>query len=169
MHVVGGAAALVGSIIVGPRKGRFVKGKIFSIPGHSTVLITIGYFVLTFGFLAFNAGSEQGVSGSYYFPERVARAAVNTTLAGSSSFLTTLLIYKLGFSMTEIRVLGKELKVLTALGGKWCLSGAINGGIAGNAAICAACFGVEPWAAVVIGCVAGNFSLFSNLSPLFLF
>lgn len=168
VHVVGGSAALVGSIIVGPRTGRFVKGKIYAIPGHSTVLITIGYFVLSFGFLAFNAGSEQGVSGSYYFPERVARAAVNTSLAGASSFLVTLLIYKFGFSVTEVRVLGKEFKMVTALGGKWCLSGAINGGITGNAAICASCFAVEPWAAVVIGCVAGAFyCLFARLVLLF--
>ena len=148
---------MVGAIIVGPRTGRFVEGKIYSIPGHSTVLITIGYFVLSFGFLAFNAGSEQGVSGAYYFPERVARAAINTSLAGSSGFLVTLFIYKLGVSWSEVKVFGKEFKMINALGGSWSLSGAINGGIAGNAAICASCFGVEPWAGVVIGCVAGTF------------
>ncbi len=49
---------------MGPRIGRFeVDGTVNSIPGHSTVLITLGAFILWTGFLAFNAGSTLKIVG----------------------------------------------------------------------------------------------------------
>jgi len=50
VHIVGGTGALVGAVILGPRIGRFDEnGKPNNIPGHSTVLVTLGYFFLWFG------------------------------------------------------------------------------------------------------------------------
>ena len=50
VHIVGGTGALVGAVILGPRIGRFDEnGKPNNIPGHSTVLVTLGFFFLWFG------------------------------------------------------------------------------------------------------------------------
>ena len=130
------------------------------MPGHSIVLMTLGYFILFFGFFAFNAGSEVGVAGDAFIPDRIGRSALNTALACSGAFITTLLIYKFGFKMTSTKIFKTEIKHPTLWGGYWNLPGAINGGLGGMVAICAGCFGVEPWAGFVIGCIAGIFFSF---------
>ncbi len=69
VHGVGGAAALAGAWILGPRKGRFIKnedtGKIevIRIPPHNMVLATLGGFLLWFGFFPFNGGSGLNIVG----------------------------------------------------------------------------------------------------------
>ena len=59
IHSVGGMAALVGAIIVGPRIGKYTKrsnGSIRSnaIAGHSITLGALGCFILWFGWYGFN-------------------------------------------------------------------------------------------------------------------
>ena len=71
VHLLGGTCALVGCYIIGPRKGRFKvelddgrltigpqEGNPKKIPGHSVPLAALGGFILIFGFLAFNGGSQ---------------------------------------------------------------------------------------------------------------
>ena len=59
VHLLGGTCALVGCIFIGPRKGRFTKdGVPIDMPGHSVPLAALGGFILLFGFLAFNGGSQ---------------------------------------------------------------------------------------------------------------
>ena len=59
VHVTGGVCALIGCIFIGPRIGRFTEdGKVIPMPGHSVPLASLGGFILLFGFLAFNAGSQ---------------------------------------------------------------------------------------------------------------
>jgi ammonium transporter, Amt family len=51
VHIVGGMAALIGTVALGPRIGKFEEnGKANPIPGHSTVLTTLGFFFLWFGY-----------------------------------------------------------------------------------------------------------------------
>ena len=51
--------ALVAAYLIGPRLGRFTKdGKPIDMPGHSVPLAGLGGFILLFGFLAFNGGSQ---------------------------------------------------------------------------------------------------------------
>jgi ammonium transporter, Amt family len=51
VHITGGMASLIGTLILGPRIGRFDEdGKSHPIPGHSTVLTSLGYFMLWFGY-----------------------------------------------------------------------------------------------------------------------
>jgi len=65
VHSVGGAAALMGAVIVGPRIGRFnPDGSVNDIPGHSTLLACLGAMILWMGFFAFNGGSELAILGS---------------------------------------------------------------------------------------------------------
>ena len=55
VHLVGGAAAMAGSVALGPRIGRFVRnettGKMepVEIPGHNAVLSALGTLLLWFG------------------------------------------------------------------------------------------------------------------------
>ena len=62
VHLTGGTCALVGTYLMGPRLGRFDNdGKPREMPGHSVPLAGLGGFILLFGFLAFNGGSQVTV------------------------------------------------------------------------------------------------------------
>ena len=59
VHAFAATCALAGCYIIGPRKGRFGKGKeSMEMLGHSVPLAALGGFLLLFGFLAFNGGSQ---------------------------------------------------------------------------------------------------------------
>ena len=58
VHVLGGTCALVGCFFIGPRLGRFGTSSQDHMPGHSVPLAGLGGFILLFGFLAFNGGSQ---------------------------------------------------------------------------------------------------------------
>ena len=64
VHVFGAVCALIGCYFIGPREGRYTsEGISVNIPGHSVPLSALGGFILLFGFLAFNGGSQ--VRSSY--------------------------------------------------------------------------------------------------------
>lgn len=136
VHSVGGYAGFVGALLVGPRMGRYVDGKPVPIAGFSTTLVTIGVFILWFGWYGFNPGSTLGLSGGYFLV--AGEVAVNTTIAAGTAALTLLIFQKIFF---------KEWNILQAL----------NGALAGLVAITAPCAYVEPWAAVPIGFVGAFF------------
>ena len=68
IHTVGGIAALVGAIFVGPRIGKYVKDKsgkvvkVNAIPGHSITLGALGVFILWLGWYGFNGAAATTVS-----------------------------------------------------------------------------------------------------------
>jgi len=65
VHVFGAVCALVGCYFIGHREGRFDnEGKSVDMPGHSVPLSALGGFILLFGFLAFNGGSQVHKSSS---------------------------------------------------------------------------------------------------------
>ena len=77
VHAVGGAGALAGALILGPRIGKYGKdGTVHPIPGHSMPLATIGVFLLWFGWFGFNGGSELSAD-----PAGVSYVLVTTTIA----------------------------------------------------------------------------------------
>lgn len=127
-----------------------------AIPGHSTVLSTLGFFILWFGFYAFNGGSGLGVAGNDYDPEAMGRAVVSTTLSAIAAALSALMYVRMGFKRTTIK-LGedRQFKFFTIFGGYWSLLALINGGITGMVSICAGANAVQPWGAICIGAVAG--------------
>ena len=57
VHSVGGWAALIGTIMLGPRRGKYVGDRIRALPGHNMPLATIGVFLLWLGWFGFNGGS----------------------------------------------------------------------------------------------------------------
>ena len=87
VHLVGGSCALLGCFFIGARRGRFSKkGDPVDIPGHSVPLAGLGGFILIFGYLAFNGGSQTQIA--YQGGGNViALAIVNTILGASTSGL----------------------------------------------------------------------------------
>jgi ammonium transporter, Amt family len=134
VHYQGALAALAGAILLGPRIGKFVDGKPNAIPGHNMAFTTLGVLILWFGWFGFNPGSTLGVDfGGVGFFSYV---ALNTNLAAAAGVL--------GAVVTSWLVIKKPD-----------LSMMLNGAIAALVAITAACAFVAPYAAIVIGLVAG--------------
>src|SRR3954462_5273980 len=79
VHAVGGAAALAGALVVGPRIGKFGKdGKPRAMPGHYIPMAMLGTFILLFGWFGFNAASTFSATDV-----RFAVAALNTAIAAA--------------------------------------------------------------------------------------
>jgi Amt family ammonium transporter len=135
VHYQGALAGLAGALLLGPRIGKFASdGKANAIPGHNMAYTTLGVIILWFGWFGFNPGSTLSVG----FPEVgfFAYVALNTNIAAAAGVL--------GAVVTSWIVLRKPD-----------LSMMLNGAIAALVAITAACAYVAPWAAIVIGAVAG--------------
>src|SRR6188472_3488125 len=135
VHYQGALAGLAGAILLGPRIGKFGSDtKPNAIPGHNMAFTTLGVIILWFGWFGFNPGSTLSVDfgGVGFF----AYVAMNTNLAAAAGVL--------GAVTTSWIVIKKPD-----------LSMMLNGAIAALVAITAACAFVAPWAAIVIGFVAG--------------
>ena len=156
VHMTGGITALIAAKILGPRIGRFYDAdgnelpEPVSFPPHSVALQVLGTFILWVGWYGFNPGSTLAISPGGY-ADIAALCAVTTTLAaatGSVSAMFTDMILtrrKTGETMYDITM---------------CMNGALSGLVG----ITAGCSVVEPWAAFVIGLVAGWVYIFwSNL------
>jgi Amt family ammonium transporter len=136
VHYQGALAALAGALLLGPRIGKFgADGKPNAIPGHNMAYVTLGVLILWFGWFGFNPGSTLGVvtgENIGYF----AYVALTTNIAAAAGAL--------GAVATAWLVIKKPD-----------LSMMLNGAIAALVAITAASGFVAPWAAIVIGAVAG--------------
>ena len=133
VHLTGGATALVGAMILGPRLGRFnADGSSNPIPGHSVPLASLGVFILWFGWFGFNPGSALSVGDG----EAISLIAINTNLAAAAAAVTTTFISWILF-------------------GKPDLFFTMNGALAGLVSITASCAVVSPAAAIWIGVTGG--------------
>jgi ammonium transporter, Amt family len=132
VHMTGGVTALAGSLVVGPRVGKFRRdGTISVIPGHNLPMAMIGTGILAFGWFGFNAGST--LSGR---DPRIALIAANTLVASATGALTSLLYVWHRHHKPDM--------------GMFC-----NGLLGGLVAVTAPCAFVSPAAAALIGLVAG--------------
>lgn len=142
VHMTGGICALVGAAILGPRIGKYdKKGKPVAIPGHSITLACLGTFILWFGWFGFNPASSYGLSSVAQALD-VSNVFMTTNLAAACATVTTMCV-------TWVRY------------GKPDVSMTMNGSLAGLVAITAGCSAVDPWAAAIIGVVAGTLVVFS--------
>ena len=57
VHSVGGWGALAGVLMLGPRLGKYVGGRIRPIMGHNMPMVVTGVFLLWLGWFGFNGGS----------------------------------------------------------------------------------------------------------------
>ena len=131
VHGVGGIAGLACVIILGARKGKYVDGKIFTIPGHNIPLATMGVFLLWFGWFGFNGGSVLSAD-----PAQVSFVFVTTALAACAGALS---------AMAATSLFMKHLDAPMAL----------NGILAGLVGITAGADVVSPMSAIAIGAIAG--------------
>jgi Amt family ammonium transporter len=132
VHATGGWAALALAVVLGPRIGKFgTDGKPRAFPGHNLGYVVVGTLVLVFGWMGFNPGSTLGATDL-----RISIVAVNTLLAGCFGCVTAI-------AWTNAKY------------GKPDISMACNGMLAGLVAITAPCAFVAPWAASLIGIIAG--------------
>jgi Amt family ammonium transporter len=140
VHTVGGVTAIIGAWLLGPRKIRFDKdGKWLPLPpAHNLGLATIGTMILWFGWYGFNPGSTLGVGNTGL----IGLVTLNTTLGAAGGTLACMFVQYLRSK-------------------KWDLIYTLNGSLAGLVAITAGCAFVAPWAAVIIGLVAGVLVVFA--------
>ncbi len=131
VHLQGALAALAGTLVLGPRIGKFRDGKASPIPGHSIPLMMLGVIILWVGWMGFNPASFLSAIGANF-----ADVAVNTNLAAAAGVIGATIGSLIIFKTLDVSQMG-------------------NGAIAGLVAITAPCAFVDPWAAVVIGFVAG--------------
>lgn len=143
VHSVGGWAALVGAIFLGPRIGKFgPDGKARPMPGHNMAFVTLGVFILWLGWFGFNPGSQL-VFKSQADADVIALVAVNTNLAAAAGAL-------LAMAITILRRGKPELGMT------------LNGVLAGLVAITAGCAYVTPLNAIIIGAIAGVLVFFGS-------
>lgn len=135
IHSVGGLTALIGAIMVGPRLGKYVKGKagkvtkVNAIPGHSITLGALGCFILWFGWYGFNgAAAWDGTSLASIF--------LTTTIAPAVATCTAMIF-------TWIK------------NGKPDVSMCLNASLAGLVGITAGCDALDAIGATVVGVVSG--------------
>ncbi|MDQ3670472.1 MAG: ammonium transporter, partial [Actinomycetota bacterium] len=136
VHYQGALAALAGALLLGPRIGRFGKdGRANPIPGHNLPFAIVGTIILWFGWFGFNPGSTLGVvTGDRigYF----GYVALTTNLAAAAGAVG-------GIACAWVVLRRPDISMM------------LNGVIAALVAVTAAAGFVAPWAAVVIGFVAG--------------
>ena len=136
VHSTGGWAALMGAILLGARKGRFRKdGSARQMPPSNVPIVTLGVFILWFGWFGFNGGSQLAL-GTAADAVAISNILVNTNIAAAAGVMVALCISK--------SILGR-LDLLVCL----------NGAIAGLVSITAGPDLVEHNWAVFIGGTGG--------------
>jgi Amt family ammonium transporter len=132
VHMTGGLTALAGTLVLGPRLGRYrADGTVGAMPGHNLPMSVLGTLILAFGWFGFNAGSTLSATDP-----RIALIAVNTMLASSAGAVAALLYIWATLRKPDVGM-------------------ACNGLLGGLVAITASCAFVSPASAVLIGTVAG--------------
>ncbi|MGN0965202.1 MAG: ammonium transporter [Dysosmobacter sp.] len=134
IHMVGGIAALIGAIILGPRIGKYTKKsdgtvEVHAIPGHSLTLGALGCFILWFCWYGFNGAAASD-------PAQMAWILGNTTIAPAAATVACMIF-------TWVK------------SGKPDVSMCLNASLAGLVAITAPCATVDALGAFIIGIVAG--------------
>ncbi|MBU0556265.1 MAG: ammonium transporter [Alphaproteobacteria bacterium] len=135
VHSTGGWAALAGALILGPRLGRYVDGKVVAFPGSSIPLATLGTFILWLGWFGFN-GASQLAMGTIEDASDISRIFVNTNLAACAGVIAAIIL---------TQILYKKIDITMAL----------NGALAGLVSITAEPLTPSVPAALFIGAIGG--------------
>jgi len=137
VHSVGGWAALAGTIVLGPRLGKYIKnGGIKPILGHNIPLAALGVFILWLGWFGFNPGSTTAAS------KDIAMIFVNTNLAAAAGAVLAMFTSWIKFGKPDVGM-------------------SLNGALAGLVAITAGCANVSPTSSIIIGAIAGIIVVFA--------
>ena len=135
VHMVGGVAAFVGAIVLGPRIGKYTKdGKSKAIPGHNLTIGALGVFILWFCWFGFNGASTVSMEGDAIVS--AGKIFVTTNLAAAVATCTVMLITWVRYKKPDVSM-------------------SLNGTLAGLVAITAGCDTVSPTFAAIIGIISG--------------
>lgn len=137
VHSVGGWAALIGALLLGPRLGKYTIQGMKAIPGHSLPMATMGVFLLWFGWFGFNGGSVLSAS-----PGLVSKVFVTTSIAASAGAFGALFISYLKFKTYDITMV-------------------LNGILAGLVGITAGADQMGVLDSAIIGFIGGGLVVFS--------
>jgi len=140
VHSVGGWGALAGIIIIGPRIGKYVNGKVIDKPGSSIPLATLGVFLLWFGWFGFNGGSVLSAD-----PGAASLVLVTTALAASAGAIGGAVTGSLIFKRLDLGMV-------------------LNGILAGLVGITAGADLMSPLEAVIIGVISGSLVVLSAIT-----
>lgn len=154
VHSVGGWAALIGAIIIGPRLGKYVKTEVpvteappgqkplmktiwehNPMPASNLPLATLGTFILWMGWFGFNGGSVLAL-GSGADATTMANVYVNTTLAAAAGVVAATILSQLSYRKVDVTLV-------------------LNGALAGLVSITAGPDTPTPVQAVIIGAIGG--------------
>ncbi|MGG2201223.1 ammonium transporter [Paenibacillus validus] len=139
VHLQGATAALVATLLLKPRIGKYNKDKTPNlIPGHNQVLSVLGVIILWIGWFGFNAGSTLSATGDGFF----GHVALTTNLAAAAGAVAALIVSWIYFGKADIPSM-------------------LNGVLAALVAITAACAFVTPRDAIIIGAIAGIVTFFT--------
>ena len=131
VHVTGGAAALVGAAILGPRIGRFdADGNSQPIPGHNLPMAILGVFILLIGWFGFNSGSLLSAD------LQIGMIALTTALGAAGGGIGSTIASWLTVKTPDVTLIG-------------------NGVLGGLVAVTAGAANIGVFGAVLIGFVAG--------------
>ena len=136
VHSVGAWAGLVGAMLLGPRIGKYVDGKVQAIPGHNMSIATLGALILWIGWYGFNPGSQLAMD------QWVPYVAVTTTLGAAGGAI----------GATVISTITSKKPDLTMI---------INGILAGLVSVTAGCGNLTLTGSWVAGLVGGFIVVFS--------
>jgi ammonium transporter, Amt family len=132
VHLIGATGALAAVLLLGARKGKYGPDrKPRAIPGHNMPLFGLGVLILWLGWFGFNPGSTLGALDG-----RFTEVLLVTQMAAAAGVLGAIITNHWKTKTIDIGMCG-------------------NGAIAALVAITAPSGYVEPWAAVIIGFVAG--------------
>lgn len=132
VHAVGGAMALVGAIVIGPRLGKYTQdGSVRPMPAHNFPLAALGVLVLWLGWFGFNGGSTLAAD-----PSAIAPVILVTNLCAAAGFLAATIHVRARTGLLD-------------------LSMGLNGALAGLVAITAGCDVIGPAESMALGVVAG--------------
>ena len=136
VHSTGGWAALVGAILIGPRRHKYRDdGSIRSTPPSNVPMVTLGVFILWLGWFGFNGGSQLAL-GSAADAVAMSNVLVNTNLAAAGGVLAALAVSQWLFGRVDLLAI-------------------LNGAIAGLVSITAGPDIVDHYWAIIIGAVGG--------------
>ena len=146
VHACGGAAALAGVMVLGPRLGRFTDDgspqNMAPFAASSIPLVTLGTFILWMGWYGFNGGSQLAL-GSFEDSTAMSKIFMNTQLAACGGCIA-------GAVITRI------------LGGKTDIIMMLNGALAGLVSITAEPLMPSPMLSIVIGAIGGVIMYFGT-------
>ncbi|MEC7763435.1 MAG: ammonium transporter [Pseudomonadota bacterium] len=141
VHSVGGWAALAGALILGPRLGKYVDGKVTAFPGSNLTLATLGTFILWLGWFGFNGGSQLAM-GTVGDVADVSRIFSNTNTAAAGGAIAALILTQIVYKKVDLTMV-------------------LNGALAGLVSITAEPLTPSLGAATIIGAIGGVIVVFA--------